>query len=72
MSKQMQSIKDLLSSLKVNESNYKISMFSNEKVEEKYGEIDLLKMPLKNKDGMDLLVIPGLSFKSFTTMLTKY
>lgn len=67
----MQSIKDLLSSLKVNESNYKISMFSNEKVEEKYGEIDLLKMPLKNKNGMDLLVIPGLSFKSFTTMLTK-
>ena len=71
MSNQMQAIKDLMLSLKINESNYKISMFSNEKVEDKYGEINLLKMPLKNKDGMDLLVIPGLSFKSFTTMLTK-
>ena len=67
----MQAIKDLMSSLKVNESNYKISMFSNEKVEEKYGEINLLKMPLKNEEGMDLFVIPGYSFKSFTTMFTK-
>lgn len=59
MSKQMQYIKDLLISLNINEFKYKISMFSNEKVEEKYGEINLLKMPLKNKDGMDLLVLPS-------------
>jgi len=71
MSKQMQSIKDLLSSLKVNESNYKISMFSNDKVEEKYGEINLLKMTLDTNCETDLLVLPGFSFKSFTTMLTK-
>lgn len=55
----MQYIKDLLISLNINEFKYKISMFSNEKVEEKYGEINLLKMPLKNKDGMDLLVLPS-------------
>jgi hypothetical protein len=71
MSKQMQSIKDLMLSLKVNESDYTLSMFSNDKVEGKYGEINLLKMPLKNESGMDLFVIPGYSFKSFTTMLTK-
>jgi hypothetical protein len=71
MSKQMQSIKDLMLSLKINESDYKISMFSNDKVVEKYGEINLFKIPLENESGMDLLVIPGYSFKSFTTMLTK-
>lgn len=67
----MQSIKDLLISLKINESSYTLNMFSNEKVEEKYGEINLLKITLNNKKGMDLFVIPGFSFKSFTTMLTK-
>jgi len=71
MSKQMESIKNLMLLLKINESDYTLSMFSNDKVEEKYGEINLLKMPLENESGMDLLVIPGYSFKSFTTMLTK-
>jgi hypothetical protein len=46
-------------------------MFSSPQLEDQYGEINLLKISLNNKDGMDLLVIPGYSFKSFTTMLTK-
>jgi len=71
MSKQMQAIKDLLTTLKVNDTKYNIAMFSSPQLEDQYGEINLLKISLDNKDGMDLLVIPGYSFKSFTTMLTK-
>ena len=71
MSKQMQAIKDLLTTLKVDDTKYHIVMFSSQQLEDQYGEINLLKISLSNKDGMDLLVIPGYSFKSFTTMLTK-
>jgi len=67
----MQAIKDLLTTLKVNDTKYNIAMFSSPQLEDQYGEINLLKISLDNKDGMDLLVIPGYSFKSFTTMLTK-
>ena len=67
----MQAIKDLLTSLKVDDTKYNIAMFSSPQLEDQYGEINLLKISLNNKDGMDLLVIPGYSFKSFTTMLTK-
>jgi len=70
MSKQMQAIKDLLTSLKFDESKYNIAMFSSPQLEEQYGEINLLKISLNNKEGMDLLVIPGYSFRSFSTMLT--
>jgi hypothetical protein len=71
MSKQMQAIKDLLTTLKVNDTKYNIAMFSSPQLEDQYGEINLVKISLNNKEGMDLLVIPGYSFKSFTTMLTK-
>ena len=71
MSKQMQAIKDLLTTLKVNDTKYNIAMFSSPQLEGQYGEINLVKISLNNKEGMDLLVIPGYSFKSFTTMLTK-
>jgi len=71
MSKQMQAIKDLLTTLKVDDTKYHIVMFSSPQLEDQYGEINLLKISLNNDEGMDLLVIPGYSFKSFTTMLTK-
>jgi len=71
MSKQMQAIKDLLSSLRINEESSNVFMFSSPQLEERYGEINLIKISLNNKEGMDLFVIPGYSFKSFTTMLTK-
>jgi len=70
MSTQMQAIKDLLTKLKVDDAKYNIAMFSSPQLEEQYGEINLLKIPLNNKEGMDLLVIPGYSFRSFSTMLT--
>jgi len=71
MSKQMQAIKDHLTTLKVDYTKYNIAMFSSPQLEEQYGEINLLKISLNNKEGMDLLVIPGYSFRSFADMLTK-
>jgi len=48
-----------------------IQAFYHPKIEEKFGEINLTTIPLKNPRGMPLLVIPGYSFKSFKTMLGK-
>lgn len=48
-----------------------IQSFSHPKIEEKFGEINLTTIPLNNPSGMPLLVIPGYSFNSFETMLTK-
>ena len=67
----MQAIKDLLTTLEVDEAKYNIAMFSSPLLEDQYGEINLLKLLLDNADGMDLLVIPGYSFRSFADMLTK-
>jgi hypothetical protein len=52
-------------------ADIKIQAFAHPKIEEKFGEINLTTIPLKNPDGMPLLVIPGYSFKSFKTMLGK-
>jgi len=70
-SKQIEEIKTVLNGLGFSESSYKVSMFNHDKILEKYGEINLLQIPLKNSSGTDLLVIPGYSFNSFTTMFTK-
>ncbi len=66
-SSQMDNIKKLFDSLSIDSSKYEISMFSHPKLEDKYGEINLVKLKL-NDEGSDLFVIPGYSFKSFTTM----
>jgi hypothetical protein len=68
MSKQTKEIEEHLTTLKV--SKYKIDMFKSPKLEDKYGEINLLKVAL-NDDGMDLLLIPGYGINSYKTMLTK-
>jgi hypothetical protein len=52
-------------------SDINIQAFVHPKIEEKFGEINLITISLKNPDGMPLLVFPGYSFKSFKTMLGK-
>jgi hypothetical protein len=69
--KQIEDIKKVLSGLGFSESSYNVSIFNHDKIQEKYGEINLLQVPLKNSSGTDLLVFPGYSFNSFTTMFTK-
>ena len=72
MSAQMEQIKLTLEALKIPE-NYKYSIFriSNPKIEEKYDEMNLVTIKLKNPEGRPLLMIPGYSFRSFNDMLTK-
>jgi len=48
-----------------------IQAFSHPKIEDKFGEINLTTFPLNNPSGMELFVIPGYSFDSFSTMLGK-
>ena len=68
---QMDNIKKVMTDMGIPESMYKVSMFSHPKIEEKYGEINLVQIPLKNPSGTDLFVIPGYSFRSFTSMFGK-
>ena len=69
--KQMDAIKEVMDKLNIDRSKYTVSMISHPTIEEKHGEINLIKYPLSNKDGQDLFVMPGYSFKSFTTMFGK-
>jgi len=48
-----------------------IQVFAHPKIEEEFGEINLITIPLNNPSGMPLFVIPGYSFDSFRTMLRK-
>ena len=69
---QMEEIKKTVEALGIPEKyEYSISRFSHPKIDEKYGEMNLLTIKLKNPDGHPLLMIPGYSFNSFKTMLEK-
>ncbi len=45
--------------------------FDNSRIEEKYGEIKLVRVKLNNSGGTNLLVVPGYSFNSFAGILRK-
>jgi len=69
---QMEEIKKTVEALGIpGKYEYSISRFSHPKIDEKYGEINLLTIKLRNPSGRPLLMIPGYSFRSFNDMLEK-
>lgn len=71
MTTQLEQICATLLGLGIQESMFNLYRFGHHVIDEKYGEVNLVKINLGNEGKPNLLVIPGYSFKSFDGIMKK-
>lgn len=71
MTTQLEQICATLLGLGIPEDAFSLYRFGHHIIEEKYGEVNIIKINLGNEGKPNLLVIPGYSFKSFDGIMKK-